>query len=125
MRRSETVVAPGTSRNFGASKIDTSTENRINAVTYQRSKSSINTVAPVNSTPRVATKISTDRLVVEQVPKFSTHGRSSIEFSEPLSTMRSSRTNANSDVKGLTVGKMILMSNGEKTKNFENRIQDR
>lgn len=131
MRRSETVLAPNTARiaNFGATKLDSAADSaKMSTIaSYQRSKSSINTtMAPVSSTPRVATKISTERLVVEQVPKFSSsQRRSSIEFNEPLSSVRTSRTNANADVKGLTVGKMILMSNGEKTKNFENRIQDR
>ena len=126
MRRSETIIVPNTSRlaNFAA-KMEPPEAARINALTYQRSKSSMNMQAPVGSTPRVATKISTERLVVEQVPKFATQRHSSIEFSEPLSSVRTSRPAANSDVKGLSVGRMILMSNGEKTKNVENRIQDR
>jgi hypothetical protein len=69
--------------------------------------------------------VSTDKLVVEQVNKSKTDPRYAIhESSQPLNAMRKSAT-LSTEVKGMTIGKMMMMSNGERTKLIENRIQDR
>ena len=86
-----------------------------------------------NSSPRINTSrlnkqnlnMSTDKLVVEQVHKSKTDPRYAIhESSQPLNAMRKSAVLSN-EVKGMTIGKMMMMSNGERTKLVENRIQDR
>lgn len=71
------------------------------------------------------------QLIVEQVQKANTtiNRRTPNELlsSQPLNAMQSARkpTAPNSDLKGMTIGKMMMMSNGERTKLVENRIQDR
>jgi hypothetical protein len=51
---------------------------------------------PVDSTPRVATKISNERLVVKQVPKFATQPHSSIR-SDGSSKAPNRKLNSDSD----------------------------
>ena len=89
-----------------------------------------------NATPRLNTSrlnkqnlnISTEKLVVEQVNKLKTESRhAAYDSSLPLNSASYVRKSAamGNEVKGMTIGKMMMMSNGERTKLIENRIQDR
>ncbi len=75
-----------------------------------------NTSILTESTPRPT------QLIVEQVQKFDNR-RTPNDLSNSYN-QRKSATLCN-EVKGMTIGKMMMMSNGERTKLVENKIQDR
>ena len=70
-----------------------------------------------------------EKLIIEQVhkPKAAENKYTSNDSTLALNPLNYTRksVNLNNEVKGMTIGKMMMMSNGERTKLVENRIQDR
>jgi hypothetical protein len=68
----------------------------------------------------------TSELKVEQVASHTNKIRlTANELSSSLNLNKFTTNKNDNKMKGMTIGKMILMSNGERTKQFENRMQDR
>lgn len=67
-----------------------------------------------------------EQLKVEQITPHTNKIRlTANELSSSINLNKFMTNKNDSKIKGMTIGKMILMSNGERTKQFENRMQDR